>query len=117
PLGALRAARGSVTEQPPAGAQTLEGPTRHSSVSLVPQVVEVELVHQPLDRDLQLRHLVGRLDAICNGDELDAGALQPAVELERLHDVSREARQIVDEDDGEGPHARERGRYEALVGR
>ena len=60
---------------------------------------------------------MGRQDAIRHCDQLNAVALQPAVELERLHKVSGQARQIVDQDDGKEWHGREGGRYEALVGR
>ena len=56
-------------------------------------------------------------DAVGDGDQLDAVALEPAVEPEGLDEIAREARQIFDEDDGERWGGGQRGGHEALVRR
>src|SRR5262249_36298056 len=78
-------------KQAAARAQAFEGATREPPVGLVSEVVEVQLIDQALDRDLELRHLVAGLDAVGHRNELDAVALQPTVELERLHEIARQA--------------------------
>jgi hypothetical protein len=57
------------------------------------------------------------LDTVGHGDELNAVALEPPVEAQRLDEVPRQAREIIDQDDGEGGRRRQRGGDETLIGR
>jgi hypothetical protein len=60
---------------------------------------------------------VAGLNTVSDGDELDAMALEPAVELEGFHEVPREAGQVVDQNHRERRVGGERCGDEALVGR
>src|SRR5215470_6709319 len=117
PCRAVGSVRRPIAEKPTAGAATGEGAARQPAVGLVAQVVEVELVDQALDGDLELGHLVAGLDAVGDGDELDAVALEATKEGERFDEIARQPRQVVDEDGGEGRGRRERSGHEALIRR
>jgi hypothetical protein len=71
-------------------------------VGLVAEIVEVELVDEPLDGDVHLRALLARGDPITHPDKFDALEPEARGDAQELGHVSRETQQILDQHDLEG---------------
>jgi hypothetical protein len=65
-------------------------------VGLVAEVIEVHLVHQPLDGHLDLAAALARRDPIAHADELHTVEPEPVVQAHRLVHLAGETREIFD---------------------
>jgi len=68
----------------------------------IPEVVEIQLVDDGLHRDDQLRELMPGFDAVGDGDQLDAEALEQAHQPKDFRRIAGQAREIVDQQHLEG---------------
>jgi hypothetical protein len=90
---------------------------REASMGLVPEVVQVELVDEALDREVDLGALPVRGDPIAHPDQFDASEPEAAVETHELAHIAGQTREILDQKHLEGGRRGERGNEELLVTR
>src|SRR5207249_10410254 len=70
---------------------------------------------KPLHRELDLRPLVVRGNAVAHTDDLDFAESEPLIEAEELARVAGQAREVFDQDDVEGGRCRHEGGLEELL--
>jgi hypothetical protein len=67
-------------------------------MSLVPEVVQVQFIHEALDGEVDLSTLLAAGGAIAHRHDVDALETQAVVEAEELTGVPRQAGEVLDED-------------------
>ena len=116
PAGRLHGDR-PVAEDPAAGTQPSGDATGEPTMGLVPEVVQVEFVHETLDGEVDLPTLLAAGDAVAHPDDVDALEAQAMVETEQLAGVPRQAGEILNHDGVELRRGRTGRGHELLIAR
>ena len=104
----------AIPEDPAARTPAADHAADEAAVSFLPEVVQIEFVDKALDGQLHLGALLGGRDAVTDPDEFDPLEANAMVETEQLARISREAGEVLDEDDLERGR-RVEGRGEELL--
>ncbi len=90
PTGCLHRGR-PVAKDAAAGTQAPGGAAGEPAVGLVPEVVQVQFIHEALDREMDFPTLLAAGDAIAHPHDVDALEPQAMVEAEEFAGVPRQA--------------------------
>lgn len=77
-------------------------PPFQTTMRFLGKFLHVEAVHHSVDSDQHMRLLIVRVDALTDGDQPDAGKVQPLKEGQCILGVSGEAAAVVEQDHIEG---------------
>ncbi len=77
-------------------------PAFQPTMGLLGKLLHVQAVHHAVDCDQHMRLLIIRVDALADGDQPDAGKIQPFENAQRILRVPGKAAAVVEQDDIEG---------------